>query len=66
MVWLRLLTDRATVRAEVWDEAPGAPTRRAAGNDDESGRGLDLVDALSASWGWFPAQSGKCAWAEFR
>lgn len=67
VVWLRLLTDGATIRAEVWDKAPGVPVRRATGEDDESGRGLDLVvDALSASWGWFPAQSGKCTWAEFR
>jgi anti-sigma regulatory factor (Ser/Thr protein kinase) len=66
VVWQRLLTDRATLRAEVWDEAPGVPARRATGEDDESGRGLDLVvDALATDWGWFPAQSGKCVWAEF-
>jgi hypothetical protein len=66
VVWLRLSTDGTTVRAEVWDEAPGVPARRTAGEGDESGRGLELVDALSAGWGWFPAQSGKCTWAEFR
>jgi hypothetical protein len=67
VVWLRLLADGSTIRAEVWDDAPGAPARRATGKDDESGRGLDLVvDALSADWGWFPAQHGKCTWAEFR
>jgi hypothetical protein len=66
VVWLGLFTDGATLRAEVWDQAPGAPARRTTGTDDVSGRGLDLVvDALSADWGWFPAQSGKCAWAEF-
>lgn len=67
VVWLGLFTDGATLRAEVWDEAPGIPARRVTGADDVSGRGLDLVvGALSADWGWFPAQSGKCAWAEFR
>ena len=65
VIWLRLVTSGATLRAEVWDEAPGAPARRMALDEDESGRGLDLVDALSARWGWFPARSGKCAWAEF-
>jgi anti-sigma regulatory factor (Ser/Thr protein kinase) len=67
VVWLGLFTDGATLRVEVWDEAPGTPARRATGADDVSGRGLDLVvDALSAGWGWFPVRSGKCAWAEFR
>jgi anti-sigma regulatory factor (Ser/Thr protein kinase) len=66
VVWLRLFADGAALRAEVWDEAPGVPVRRAAGPGDVSGRGLDLVDGLSAGWGWFPVQSGKCAWAEFR
>lgn len=66
VIWLRLSTDGATLRAEVWDAAPGVPARRAAGAGDVSGRGLELVEALSAGWGWFPAQSGKCTWAEFR
>jgi anti-sigma regulatory factor (Ser/Thr protein kinase) len=67
VVWLRLVTDGTTLRAEVWDEAPGAPARRKTGEEDESGRGLDLVvDALSCDWGWFPVQSGKCVWSEFR
>ncbi len=67
VVRLRLFTDGATLRAEVWDQAPGVPAPRATGAYDVSGRGLDLVvDALSAEWGWFAARSGKCVWAEFR
>lgn len=66
VVWLRLSTDGAALRAEVWDEAPGVPVRRTVGEDAVSGRGLELVEALSAGWGWFPVQSGKCTWAEFR
>jgi hypothetical protein len=31
--------------------------------DDESGRGLLLVDALSHSWGVKPRQVGKTVWA---
>jgi anti-sigma regulatory factor (Ser/Thr protein kinase) len=66
VVWLRLSVDGAMLRAEVWDEALGVPARRAASAGDVSGRGLELVEARSAGWGWFPAQSGKCTWAEFR
>jgi anti-sigma regulatory factor (Ser/Thr protein kinase) len=66
VLWLRLLADGTTLRAEVWDEAPGVPLPRRAGQGAVSGRGLDqVVDALSAQWGWFPAQSGKCVWSEF-
>jgi hypothetical protein len=45
----------ALVRLEVWDDLPaelGAPAQRRATAYDESGRGLELVDALSADWGW--------------
>ena len=67
MVRVCLFTDGLRVRAEVWDQAAGAPVRKSAGTDDESGRGLELVDALAAQWGWHPAvgQPGKCVWAEF-
>ena len=68
VIRLCLLTDGKRLVAEVWDEAPGVPVRMNAGRDDESGRGLDLVDALTGSrWGWRPARPGpgKCVWAEF-
>jgi Histidine kinase-like ATPase domain len=68
VIRLFLLTDGARLVAEVWDEAPGVPVRLSAGRDDESGRGLDLVDMITGSrWGWHPARSGpgKCVWAEF-
>jgi len=68
VIRLCLLTDGARLVAEVWDQAPGVPVRLSAGRDDESGRGLDLVDMITGSrWGWHPARSGpgKCVWAEF-
>jgi anti-sigma regulatory factor (Ser/Thr protein kinase) len=41
------------VRVEVTDRAgPGTPELRAAGGDAEGGRGLQLVAALAARWGW--------------
>jgi hypothetical protein len=68
VIRLCLLTDGARLVAEVWDQAPGVPVRLSAGCDDESGRGLSLVDMITGSrWGWHPARSGlgKCVWAEF-
>jgi hypothetical protein len=32
-------------------EAPGVPQARTADSDGEGGRGLELVEALSARWG---------------
>jgi len=68
VLWLRLLSDRARLRVEVWDNLPlscGVPVRRVAGDDDESGRGLELVGALSKDWGWerLPAHAAKRVWA---
>ena len=68
VIRLCLLTDGVRLVAEVWDEAPGVPVRLRARRDDESGRGLDLVDMITGSqWGWRPAESrpGKCVWAAF-
>jgi anti-sigma regulatory factor (Ser/Thr protein kinase) len=68
MIRVALLTDGTRLIAEVWDQAPGMPVRVAAGQDDETGRGLSLVDTLTGSqWGWqhAPAGPGKCVWAEF-
>jgi hypothetical protein len=68
VIRLCLLTDGVRLLAEVWDQAPGVPIRLNAGRDDESGRGLDLVDVITGSrWGWHPTRSGpgKCVWAAF-
>ena len=65
-VGLRLSSDRAHVRIEVWDQDPHIPVSKAASPDDESGRGLMLVEALSECWGCdtTPGQSSKVVWAE--
>lgn len=67
VLWLRLLSDRARLRLEVWDNlAPelGAPTQRQAAATDETGRGLELVGALSQDWGWdtLPGNDAKRVW----
>jgi hypothetical protein len=48
MIGICLLADEARLRIEVWDQAVGFPVLREAPADFESGRGLTLVDALSA------------------
>jgi hypothetical protein len=68
LLWLRLLSDRASVMVEVWDNLPalfGAPAVQNTNLDDESGRGLQMVDALTEDWGWekVPGWDGKRVWA---
>ena len=65
-VRLRLSSDSAHVLIEVWDEDRRLPTVREAAPDDESGRGLMLVEALCERWGSAmpPGWKGKVVWAE--
>ena len=64
-VRLWLLCDKARVLIVVWDGCPQAPVRIDAGGDEESGRGLLLVEAISDRWGSYPtpATGGKAVWA---
>jgi anti-sigma regulatory factor (Ser/Thr protein kinase) len=64
-VHLRLSTDGLAVLVEVWDENTMLPDPGQPGPDDESGRGLMLVDALTERWGWDlpPSGRGKVVWA---
>ena len=57
-VRLWLLGDSSRVLSLVWDALPGTPLPRRAGDDDESGRGLFLVQQLSAAWGSYRPPSG--------
>lgn len=54
-----LLADRARVAICVWDSCPDPPRPGQAGDSDENGRGLQLVEAMSASWDWYPHDGGK-------
>ncbi len=51
-VWL--LSDRVNVLVLVWDANPQPPVLIDPGDDAESGRGLLLIEALSAQWDWYP------------
>jgi anti-sigma regulatory factor (Ser/Thr protein kinase) len=65
-IWLWLLESSAGVAMLVWDTSISTPRRGDASPDDESGRGMAIVDTLSTSWGWhIPAlpHSGKVVWA---
>jgi anti-sigma regulatory factor (Ser/Thr protein kinase) len=64
-VHLRLSTDGLAILIEVWDETTRAPTPVQPGLADEGGRGLLLVDAVTARWGWSLALCGrgKIVWA---
>ena len=50
-VWL--LGSSASAAVLVWDGVPREPVRGEPGLDDENGRGLGLVDALSAEWDFY-------------
>ncbi len=60
---VRLLLDRTLV-CEVWDAGLVQPRRRRARDTDEGGRGLQLVDLLSAAWGSRRTPRGKTVWFE--
>jgi len=68
LLWLRLLSDTQRLMIEVWDNLPavfGAPVVQHADPDDESGRGLEMVDILTDDWGWEKVDGwdGKRVWA---
>lgn len=62
-ITLRLLcTD--VLRCEVGDDSPLVPRVRRAGPEDETGRGLYVVDHLAAHWGARRLGTGKVVWFE--
>jgi anti-sigma regulatory factor (Ser/Thr protein kinase) len=64
-VLLWLLSDGRRVLVLVWDAVARPPQPREACPDDEGGRGLAIVDALSDDWASYPARDrgGKVTWA---
>jgi len=64
-VSLRLLLTGKSLVVEVWDHSPLDPEPREADADDECGRGLTVVAALSDRWGWErTGHNRKVVWAE--
>jgi PAS domain S-box-containing protein len=61
---LRLRRGERAVWVEVLDKDMRLPRIRSAGETDEGGRGLYLVDQLAARWGSRPTSDGKAVWFE--
>jgi serine/threonine-protein kinase RsbW len=62
-LWLAVTDEGVLVM--VWDASPSKPQRQSPEPEAEGGRGLLLVDAVSASWGSFDlsGEPGKVVWA---
>jgi PAS domain S-box-containing protein len=61
---LRLRRGDSAIWVEVFDPDLRLPRIRSAGENDEGGRGLYLVDQLATRWGSRPTQDGKAVWFE--
>jgi PAS domain S-box-containing protein len=61
---LRLRRGAESIWVEVFDADLRLPRIRTAGESDEGGRGLYLVDQLATRWGSRPTKDGKAVWFE--
>ena len=61
---LRLRRGQESVWVEVFDGDLRLPRIHSAGENDEGGRGLYLVDQLATRWGSRPTKDGKSVWFE--
>ncbi|MFE1957303.1 ATP-binding protein [Streptomyces sp. NPDC059479] len=65
-VHVRVSLGCGVLRIEVYDGSSTAPQSRTAGEDQESGRGLIIVDAIVAEHGgtWGVSSEGMTTWCE--
>jgi anti-sigma regulatory factor (Ser/Thr protein kinase) len=64
-IYLCLSARAETLLIEVWDASSTPPLRRAALDEDETGRGLMLVQTLSKEWGCELLETGgKVVWCK--
>jgi anti-sigma regulatory factor (Ser/Thr protein kinase) len=63
-VELRLHREGGRLRVEVRDTSPRRPVVKAYDPDRESGRGMELVEALADTWGVRGCDPGKVVWFE--
>ena len=55
-----------TIRIEVQDDGGPSTFRSTTRTKNEGGRGLSLVNGLTASWGVTGGADGRTVWAEFK
>jgi hypothetical protein len=62
-VWLH--GGHSVIAVLAWDPSVAAPRPRDAEPDEESGRGLAIIEELSANWGYYypKGMGGKVTWA---
>src|SRR4051812_24821584 len=63
-ITLRVTCRPGRARVEVTDASPVLPEMGLGGEDEMTGRGLALIEALAAGWGAAPAGNGKVVWCE--
>jgi anti-sigma regulatory factor (Ser/Thr protein kinase) len=63
-VHVRVVTRGSVVRLEVHDSELRLPTPRSPSLDEESGRGLFIVQTLATNWGTSCTSTDKCVWCE--
>ena len=63
VVTLARVWNPAAVTVVVSDSSSEGPIRRDTSADSEQGRGLQIVEALSARWGWRYEDGGKAVFA---
>jgi anti-sigma regulatory factor (Ser/Thr protein kinase) len=55
--------DEEAISIIVTDSSSLPPVKRETTTANDRGRGLQIVEALSAHWGWHPEQRGKAVYA---
>lgn len=62
---IELLLTRSGLRLQIEDESGMQPRRRSYAVDATTGRGMLLVESMTARWGTEPVPGGKVVWCEF-
>jgi anti-sigma regulatory factor (Ser/Thr protein kinase) len=64
VVRLWIVSDEISIVIHVWDGSDEMPVRQDAGLDQDSGRGLMLVESLGKEWGAYREAVGKVVWVK--